>query len=354
MTDISKNDEIKKILIIRLSALGDTIHTIPLAFNLRKLCPDAQLDWIVEDKAQKFVAHNPLLNNVYILNKKKYNCFKFSAEFIKIIKKIRQEHYDIAIDTQQLFKSGIILGLSGAKRRITPDNGREFSFLFANEIINTNKKLFDINYHVVNRNLEAAKYLGCNNIAHEFIIPDFSNEYSQNIKNIMNSLDKSKKNIVLAPATTWKNKHWNVQGWANIIKEFQQDCHIILTASEKEKFLTDKILSYTKNPANIINLAGKTSLADLVYIYKNANLVVSPDSGSAHIAWACGNPKVLTLFFATSAKRTAPFGSKYYSISARSECSPCMKKHCRLPFNKNKCIDTINPADVVKIIKKVL
>ena len=137
----------QKILIIRRSALGDTIHTLPLAKSLREKYPDAQIDWIVEDKAEKFITNNPLLDKVYVIHKKTGGFKEFKA----LIKQIRAEKYDIAIDTQQLLKSGIILGLSGAKRKIALSDGREFSGIFANEIIKTDRKQFDVNYHVVKK-----------------------------------------------------------------------------------------------------------------------------------------------------------------------------------------------------------
>ena len=351
-----ENTPLKKILIIRLSALGDSIHTLPLANALRKTYPDIQLDWIVEDKAEKFIVNNPLLDNVYVLERKKWKksgvLTAFKA-FFEIIKKIQNERYDIVIDTQQLFKSSVIMGLSKGKRKISLDDGREFSFLFANEIIKTNRKQFDINRHVVKRNLEIAQYLGCKDMKPEFVLPDLSSEYSQNIIDIINNLDKTKKTIVIAPATTWENKHWSVQGWIELINEFKKECNIIITASEKEKTLTSQILSKISD-GNITDLSGMTSLADLVYIFKHSNLVISPDSGSAHIAWAAAQPSIITLFFATSAKRTAPFGGKYYSISAKSACSPCMKKHCTQKTLKNNCINDIKPEEIINIVKKVL
>lgn len=348
-----KNSEIKKILIIRLSALGDTIHTLPLANALRKKYPDAQIDWIVEDKAEKFVLNNPLLNTVYVLKRKNISKPDFFKLFLETINKIRKEKYDVVIDTQQLFKSGIISGLSGGKRRITLDGGREFSFLFSNEIIKTARKAFDIHYHVVKRNLEIAKYLECDDEEIKFVIPDFSSEYSPEIKNIIDNLDKSRKTIVFAPATTWDNKHWTVEGWRTLVNEFKNDYNLILTASSKETRLISEILQNIEG-GNITDLSGKTTLSDLVYVYKNADLVVSPDSGSAHSAWAVEKPKIVTLFFATSAERTAPFGDKYFSLCATSPCVPCMKKKCRLKNDKNKCINDINVTEVVNILKKVL
>lgn len=352
---MQKND-LKKILIIRLSALGDTIHTLPLAAALRDEYPNAQIDWIVEDKAEKFIVNNPLIDNVYVLERKKWKKIgKLTAfkEFLNIIHKIRSEHYDVVIDTQQLLKSSIIMFLSSAIRKLTLDGGREFSWLFANEIIKTGRKQFDIDYHVVKRNLEIAQYLGCQNVEPKFIIPDFKGEYSQNIIDIISNLDTTKKTILIAPATTWDNKHWYTSAWADVINEFKKDCNIIITATEKEKVLTDKILENVSE-GNIINLTGLTTLSDIVYICKNVDLVISPDSGSAHMAWAVAHPKIITLFFATSANRTAPYGEKYFSVQTESKCSPCMKKHCRLKTDKNKCIDGISSEKIINIVKKVL
>ena len=101
-------------------------------------------------------------------------------------------------------------------------------------------------------------------------------------------------------------------------------------------------------------MTGKTSLSDLVYIYKNVDLLITPDSGSAHIAWASNCNSIITLFFATSKNRTAPFGENYYSIRSDIACSPCMKKKCRLKHNKNACIEALDSEKVINIVNNVL
>ena len=217
----------KKVLIIRLSALGDTIHTLPLAAALKKQYPSVQLDWVVEDKASIFVLGNPLIDNVYELPRKKWkeskNKLENLKEFFEIIFRIRKQKYDYVLDTQQLFKSSLIMGLSAGKSKVTLNDGREFSWLFANKIINTGRKQFDTQYHVVKRNLEFAKYFGCENLDIEFVIPDLSSKYNHEITYLIDNLDKSKKTIVIAPATTWENKHWTMQGWVDLINEFKHD-----------------------------------------------------------------------------------------------------------------------------------
>lgn len=339
--------EVKKILVIRLSAIGDTIHTLPSVYAIRNKFPNAQIDWVIEDKSSMFVEKNPIVNNVFIVKRKEKNL----KSFIKLIKKIRKERYDIALDFQQLLKSGIILGFSGAKRKITLDKGRELSGIFANEIIKTNRKLFCLNYHVVKRNLDLTRAIGCKTDEIKFILPDFSNENSPEITKIIGNIDKTKKTIVLSPGTTWENKHWIIEGWKDIIKEFVNDYNIIITGTGKEKTLNSKIVEGTKK---IIDLSGKTTLCDLVYIYKNADILISPDSGSLQIAWASNIKAIVSLFFATSSLRTAPFGENYVSISADINCSPCMKKNCCLRHSKNECRKHIKSEEVIKVIKELM
>ena len=335
-----------KILIIRRSALGDTIHTLPLAKSLREKFPNAQIDWIVEDKAEKFITNNPLLDKVYVIHKKTGGF----AEFKEIIKQIRAEKYDIAIDTQQLLKSGIILGLSGAKRKIALSDGREVSWLFANEIIKTNRKQFDVNYHVVKRNLEIAKYLGGGGGKIEFTLPNTSENDKNKAKNLLKNINSDLKTVIISPETTWDNKHWTVDGWRKVIENLHGKVNLVYTGTSDENGLSGKILNGFDG---IINLSGKTNLFELEEIFKLADLVVSVDSGSAHVAWATGIPAIITLFFATSSKRTAPFGEKYFSIQAETQCSPCMKRKCKNDV-KNKCIPTILPEKVIELVEKTL
>lgn len=335
-----------KILIIRRSALGDTIHTLPLAKSLREKFPNAQIDWIVEDKAEKFITNNPLLDKVYVIHKKTGGF----AEFKQIIKQIRAQKYDIAIDTQQLLKSGVILGLSGAKRKITLSDGREFSWIFANEIIKTNRKQFDINYHVVKRNLEIVKYLGADEEKIEFTLPNTSENDKNKAKDLLNKIDPNLKSVIISPETTWDNKHWTVDGWRKVIEKLSGKVNLVYTGTSDENGLSGKIL---QGFDGIINLSGKTNLFELEEVFKLANLVISVDSGSAHVAWATGVPAIITLFFATSSKRTAPFGEKYFSIQAETPCSPCMKRKCK---NKiiNECVPTISPEKVISTVNEIL
>ena len=336
----------KKILIIRLSAIGDAIHTLPMVSVLKKQYPDCKIGWVVEDKAKLFIENNLYIDKSFVIDKKQKN-------FLKVIKQIRKEKYDIALDPQQLFKSGIVLGLCGAKRKITLTGGREFSFLFSNEIVKSKTKLFDINYHVVKRNLELCEYLGCNTDEIFFPMPKISTEKKENIQNM---LPKDRALVALAPATTWQNKHISNDIWVEIInylqEKYNEKINIIFTGSSADKNLINEIMSKTEGD-NIYNFSGRTDLTELMYLYSKCTLVITPDSGSAHIAWASKEPYIISLFCATSAKRTGPFGEKYVSLQSYCDCSPCMKKKCS-KNSKNICTKSFDIEEIKKYIDTYL
>lgn len=345
-----------KILIIRLSALGDTIHTLPLVSALKEKYPNCEIGWVVEDKAKQFVVNNPLVDNAFVIPKKNWKNRGFSfrniREFFSIISEINAHHYDIVIDTQQLIKSAVIMAFLNIKRKITLNDGREFSCVFANEIIKTQRKQFDVNYHVVRRNLEFAKYLGANSDEVNFVLPPSSEEVMAKVTELLSPLDSRKKTVVIAPATTWKNKHWKKENWCEVVNNLKLDVNFILTATNADKDLADFILKNTNK--EVLDLCGKTNLEELTEVIKRADLVISPDSGTAHIAWATGNPSVITIFCATSPNRTGPFGKKYISIGPEIDCAPCMKKKCKLKLHNIPCTESIISDNIINIVNNLL
>ncbi len=352
------DNELKKVLILRLSALGDTIHTLPAAYAIKRSFPDCKIGWVVEDKAQLFIKDNPLIDKCYVLPKKEWNkrgiiSLKNIKEFKDIVDSINEEHYDAVLDTQQLFKSASILPFLNIKRKITLTGGREFYWLFSNEIYPQSHKLFDPEYHVVKRNLEFAAHLGADTSEIKFVLKDSSKQVKEKIDKLLEGVDKTKKIIAVSPATTWKNKHWHEPYWSKIVDYYKDKVNIIFTGMESDNALIKRILEKT-TCTNSINLAGKTNLEELAELFRRCDIVISPDSGSAHIAWAVSKPAIITLFSATAEKRSAPFGDNCYVLAPELGCRPCLKKNCRLKTDKNKCCKLIKPEQLISLIDKIL
>src|SRR5574344_441682 len=334
-----------KILILRLSALGDTIHTLPLAYALKKTYPDCKIGWVVEDKAKLFIEGNPLVDDCYVIQKKEWKkrgffSLKNISEFNDIVQKINAQGYDAVIDTQQLWKSASLLPFLSIKRKITLSGGREFSWLFANEIVPASHDLFDFNYHVVNRNLELAKYMGADISELKFMLKKSDENIVKKIDMLLQNMDNSRKTVVISPATTWENKHWKEKNWSELITFLAGKVNIVITGTKGDLTMIQRITDMSVTDEYTV-LAGETDLLELAELFRRSDLVISPDSGSAHIAWAVEHPAVLTLFFSTAEKRNAPFGKNCYTISANTDCHPSSKRKCPLKQNKNKCIDSV-------------
>lgn len=350
-------DDIKKILILRLSAIGDTIHTLPLVAALKGAYPACEIGWVVEDKAALFVQGNPLVEKCFVLPKKVWKkrglSFANFKEFRNIIDEINAQNYDIVLDTQQLFKSASLLPFLKIKRKITLSGGREFSGLFSNEIVKASHELFDPDYHVVKRNLEFAKYLGADDSKVEFVLKEPSQEVESKVRELLCNLDPGKKTVVIAPATTWRNKHWHESYWSEVIDFLCYKVNLVFTGMDCDKPLIDRILKNTNCNSHVI-LTGKTNLEELAQVFRQADVVISPDSGSAHIAWAVQKPSLITIFTATAEKRNAPYGANCFVLAPKIDCHPCMKRKCRLRSEKNKCATEIKPSELIGILEDLL
>lgn len=349
--------DFKKILILRLSAIGDTIHTLPLAYALKKTYPDCKIGWVVEDKAQLFIKDNPLIDKCFVIPKKEWAkrglSIDLAKDFLRITDEINAENYDVVIDTQQLYKSAMFLPLLKIKRKITLSGGREFSGLFSNEIVPASHKLFDPDYHVVKRNLELAEYLGADASEVKFVLTESSKALKEKVSTLLSGIDSSKKTIVISPATTWGNKHWRPSYWSEVINWLGSSVNLVFTGMDCDLPLIDSILGGT-SCVNPIVIAGKTNLEELAEVFRRADVVVSPDSGSAHIAWAVSKPYVVTIFTATAEKRNAPFGENCYVLAPDLPCHPCMKRKCRLKGDKNICTEAVKPETLINILKPIL
>ena len=343
----------KKILLIKLSSLGDVIFNVPLANALH----DAgyEITWLVSEKGIQIVENNPCVDKAILVPIKKWKqrgmSFTSFKEYLQILKQIRNEHFDIAIDSQMMFKSLYWMLFCGAKRRIISKEGREFSLIGGNEWID------NISYQpdspIVMNYLRYANYLGINVEEKDIkvTLPPRTPEQIEKVNNLLSEVDYSKPIISVAPATTWVNKHWNKDNWREVINYLSDKSNLIFTGGNGDKELIEYI-----SQGKGINLAGKTDILELAEVFSRSQLVLAPDSGSAHLAWATRNPNVIAIFICTPKEALGPIGNKdqYVSVGGCTfGCQPCFKRKCKLKRDKNKCTYTPSPKEIIQEIEKM-
>jgi heptosyltransferase-1 len=340
----------KKVLIIRLSALGDVIFNLPLANILQK--NGYEVHWITSEKGFDIINNNPLVDKAILapMEKwKKHNFFTNFFEYIKIIRFLRSQKYDIAIDTQLLLKSAVWTAFCGAKRRIVSKSAREFANFAGNEVIE--ELSYDYKTHATKRYLKFSEHLGLKSDEIIAKLPPSTQKSIDKINELTKDLDNSKPIIGIAPATTWTTKHWNKDNWKRLIKEIEKDYTLVFTGTKKDQDLIKYI-----SEDNHLSLAGKTNLLELAEFFKRCDLVISLDSGSTHLAWACEKPKIISIFCSTPAGFYAPCGTddKYIALSGNLSCQPCHGKVCCLKENINACTNHPSVQDVLSAVNKLL
>jgi len=336
------------ILIVKLSAIGDVIHTLPSLAALRRLYPEAHITWVVEEAAADLVKNHPCLDAVLVSRRKKWSKDFRSGHFRSVfkeinffIKNLRQRPYDLVIDFHGLFKSSIIVFLSRGKRRLGYDSLQELSGLFLNEKIPE-----DMSKHAVDRYLDFPRYLGAKTQSAQFILPTDEDAQAK-VQNLLHKYNlEDKEFIAVNPVALWETKLWSNEKFARLADLISDKLKmkVVFTGSEKEPL--NKIISLMTTEG--INFGGETSLLDLACLYKKARMVISTDSGPMHLAAAAGTP-VIALFGPTDPARTGPYGSGHAVIRAELSCSPCFLKKCPT----KKCMEDISPGQVFAAVEKI-
>ena len=344
----------KKVLLIKLSSLGDVIFNVPLANALK----DAgyEVTWLVSEKGIQIVDNNPCVDKAILVPMKEWKKRGMSLtsffEYLDIIKQLRNEKFDIAIDSQMMFKSFYFMLFCGAKRRIISKEGRELSLLGGNEWID------NISYRpdspIVMNYLRYANHLGIE-VAPEDIkvtLPQRNEAQIAKVDSLLAETDKTKPIVVISPATTWGNKHWNRDNWREVVNYLSDKSNLIFTGGPADNELIEYI-----SQGKGLNLAGKTDILELAEVFSRSDLVLSPDSGSAHLAWAARRPKVIAIFTCTPKEVLGPLGSfdKYVSLGSHGlPCQPCFKRKCLLKDNKDACTFMPSVKEVTDTINSLL
>ncbi len=337
------------ILIVKLSAIGDVIHTLPSLAALRRLYPDAHITWVVEEAAADIVKNHPYLDSVIVSKRKSWSKDIKKNKFLKplfnmrsLIKELRQRHYDLVIDFHGLFKSSIIVLLSSGKRKLGYDSFQELSGLFLNEKIHE-----DMNKHAVDRYLDLPQHLGAIIDKAEFILPPNKNAEAQ-VNRIMRNYNLVDNNfIAINPIAYWETKLWDNNSFAQLADLIKSNLKMDVVFTGSEKGNIEEITSKMK--AKGINLGGQTTLLELAELYRKARLIITTDSGPMHLAAGVGT-SVVALFGPTDPARTGPYGDGHTVIRAGLSCSPCLFKKCPT----KKCMQDISPAQVLEVVTQKL
>jgi len=329
-----------RILIVRLSALGDTLMSTPVAQALRETFPDAHIGWVVETHCAPVVEGNPFINRVHRWD-------KTLKGFLATVREIQREGYELALDVQGLLKSALIPWLARIPFRVGFADAREgASRLYTHPIPPPPPIPF-----ASHRNLQLLAALGIpvDPRRHRLFFPLSETDRQAAIQRLRSLGIEPKRFALLAPATTRPQKHWAEKRWGELAEKLWTDLNLpsVLLGGPSDLPLLERISGSCKTPLPFIC---DLSLKEAVAVIEMASVLVGPDSFPIHAALAVRTPAV-ALFGPNDPFR---FRSEEGIIVLEHNlpCRPCRRRPtCGDAFT---CMALITVDEVVAAVEKAM
>ncbi len=308
-----------KALVVRLSSIGDVVHTLPALAALRQAGFEAS--WLVEPPARVLLEGNPAVSEVFVAPPAK--AFTWKAA-LATLRALRARRYDVALDFQGLWKSAAWARLSGARRVVgwqAASRREPASQLLIGERV---PRHGDRRRHVIDKNLELLAPLGISaGGAREFPLPRPAESVAR-VDAGLAGVD-TRPLVILNPGGGWSSKLWPAERFGELARGLRASgLRPLVSWGPGEQELADRVVAASGGSAE---RSFPTTLLDFVELARRARLVVAADTGPLHIACAVGTP-VVALFGPTDPARNGPFAPADVVLRRLPECAPCYSRSC--------------------------
>jgi len=324
----------RRILIVKLSALGDVAHALPVIDYVGGVAPGAEVDWVVDRRFAGLLEGNPRLRRVVPLDlkrwKREWSTPEARREASAAVARLREGRYEVAFDLQGNSKSGVIARLSGAPLRygFDRDGARE-----APNLLFTNRKvaLRQEDRHISQKLLRivSAPFGGEFDLSSlRAEIPATEAQERRAAEVVRETFPSSSPLVVLHAGTTWNTKKMDPAFWAEALRglrgRYPRMGVFLSWGSEEERRDAETI---RESAGGRVVLLPKLSLGELAAVYRLCGHLMAPDTGPLHVAAAAG-AKTVSVFRVTDGNRNAPFGPRHRFLQAPMPCTACLRKRC--------------------------
>lgn len=374
MTDI-RSREFRRILIIKPSALGDVVHTLPVLVKLRARYPKARIDWLVTPENADLIRHHPDLSNVILFPRRDFSRFGWSWFAVLgpmgLLAKLRRGNYDLVIDLHGQFRSAVFTLATGAPVRIgfdrprgriraaqaeTPgqvpghhgwSGAREGAWLAYTHWI----RIPTLDVHAVDRYLWLGPILGLDDQAPDLRIHVGADAPAQ-VETLLQSCGLGGKPVaVLVPGTVWETKHWHTEGFAHVGRYLRSaGFDLVLAGTARDR---DRSQAIAAACPGAFDLCGRTSVGGLVALIEKAAICITNDSGAMHVAVAVDSP-VVSVFGPTNPIWIGPYRRPDAVVRAGVSCSPCNLRRLRDCPHDHACIQKVTATMVIERVEQIL
>jgi len=335
----------RHIALLKPSALGDIIHSLPVLTGLRRLYPQARLTWIVNRAYEPLLQGHPDLDATLAFDRgalrqgfwpglRAYGCF---------LSRLRRQRFDLVIDLQGLFRTGAIAFASGARHRVGLSSAREGAGWFYTDVIHIPDQ---DSLHAVDRYWRVAQALGAGDTPPAFRLPlvEAARRWAQQVL-----AGYPRPWLVLGVGARWQTKRWPPAHFATLARQAQQrhGGTVLFVGGREETPLAQAVQSSLTGPSG--DLTGRTSLPQLVAVLAQADLMLANDTGPLHLAVALGRP-VVAPYTCTRVQLTGPYHAAGGAVETGVWCQGSYLKRC----SRLECMSELTPARLWPLVDEVL
>jgi lipopolysaccharide heptosyltransferase II len=339
----------RRICLIKPSAFGDVVQTLPLLPVLRERFPNATISWAINQGLADLIDGHPQLDQIIPIDRgASLNGWR------KLLAQLRRQRFDLVFDLQGLLRTAVMTAATRAPLRVGLQTAREGSHLACHMLLPDTGK--QVPAHL--RYWKVAEALGMGRFRRETTVPIRPDEHTWAKEHLQ---PLSGRVLVVHPGARWVTKRWPVERFAAVAakaRRFFGMTTVLIGSRDELPFAlqVEHLLKRFTPSAPVVNLAGQTSLRQLAAVLQHSLVLLSNDSGPMHLAAGLGTP-VVGIFTCTSPQRSGPPGPMHELVSTQLACAASYKKHC--PFRGEKhmaCMEEIEIervwAAVVRVLEK--
>ncbi len=284
-----------RVLVSRLSSLGDVVCTLPAATAIKRQWPDSEVSWVVDKRFRSVVDCCHAVDHVH-------------ERPSRAIVAREWGEFDVALDMQGLLKSSILVALARAKRRLGYHWQREGSWLVSQRVLPDPSSL-----HIVDQLVDVARALGCAAEEAEFSLAPRDEDVERVSRKLAAQGWTGSQTVVLNAGAGWSSKRWAAPKYAKLADRLHAEgAQCVFLGSAADRNVWDEVRSH--GAARALDMVGETNIAELIALVSLATVHVGGDTGSTHLAAALGRPAV-GLYTITKPERSCPYGQIHNCFS---------------------------------------
>jgi lipopolysaccharide heptosyltransferase I len=365
---VSPSSQPQRILIVRLSSLGDVIQTLPLPTVIRRSFPQAKIGWAIDSELASAIDAHRDIDNIHRFPRGRWRQAglgprrwpQVGRDLRRFTGEIRAAGYDVALDAQGLLISALIPFLARIPRRVGFGHRRELSHLFYTQTHLNRAQYFAPDCPHSEHMLALASAIGCATANWTIHLPQLAAQPREAIAAALGGAFAAPGPLIaLVPGSQWPSKQWPPEHWLELMRKIvtETSANMVLVGSGSEARLAADLIDQLGAPggARVLNLAGATTLPELYALLGTVGVTIAGDTAPLHAAGAARCPHLIGIYGPTPAGRTGPAGSAdiaLLGVQPLLHCQPCRRPRCR--YGTNQCLRQVAPADVFAALARAL